>query len=226
MTTPVPTPPAIVPPSSEHTIAAAVHTEETRPMQPPAAIMDAAPHLTQIQGETALAAPAVQAIPTPAFRSALALLTGAVTLITTDGPAGRAGFTASAVCSVSDTPPTILVCMRTQAASNPVFRRNGVLCVNVLTPAQQTLATSFANPALQAEERFSQADWNVLASGAPVLHDALVSLDCKIAETHTVGTHDVCFCHVLGVRANQDGHGLVYFNRSYHQINHYSVLAS
>lgn len=43
------------------------------------------------------------------FRNAMAMLGGAVSVITTDGPAGRFGFTASAVCSVTDAPPTLLV---------------------------------------------------------------------------------------------------------------------
>lgn len=34
------------------------------------------------------------------FRDAMAHVGAAVNIITTDGPAGRAGFTASAVCSV------------------------------------------------------------------------------------------------------------------------------
>ncbi len=45
------------------------------------------------------------------FRDAMAHVGAAVNIITTDGPAGRAGFTASAVCSVTDTPPTLLVCL-------------------------------------------------------------------------------------------------------------------
>ncbi len=45
------------------------------------------------------------------YRDAMARLGAAVSIVTTDGPAGRAGFTASAVCSVTDDPPTLLVCM-------------------------------------------------------------------------------------------------------------------
>ena len=41
------------------------------------------------------------------FRDAMSCMGAAVNIITTDGPAGRAGFTASAVCSVTDTPPTL-----------------------------------------------------------------------------------------------------------------------
>ena len=43
----------------------------------------------------------------PDYRDAMARLGAAVHVITTDGPGGRAGFTASAVCSVTDDPPTL-----------------------------------------------------------------------------------------------------------------------
>ena len=47
------------------------------------------------------------AVEKQAYREAMARLGAAVNVITTDGPGGRAGFTASAVCSVTDTPPTL-----------------------------------------------------------------------------------------------------------------------
>ena len=50
------------------------------------------------------------AVEKQAYREAMARLGAAVNVITTDGPGGRAGFTASAVCSVTDSPPTLLVC--------------------------------------------------------------------------------------------------------------------
>lgn len=69
------------------------------------------------------------------FRNAMAMLGSAVTIVTTDGPAGRFGFTASAVCSVTDSPPTLLVCVNRASANHEHFKTNGVLCVNVLTGA-------------------------------------------------------------------------------------------
>jgi flavin reductase len=45
------------------------------------------------------------------YRDAMACLGAAVSIVTTDGAAGRAGFSASAVCSVTDDPPTLLVCL-------------------------------------------------------------------------------------------------------------------
>ena len=40
-----------------------------------------------------------------AYRQGMSSLAAAVNVVTTNGPEGRAGFTATAVCSVSATPP-------------------------------------------------------------------------------------------------------------------------
>ncbi|MPT25288.1 MAG: flavin reductase, partial [Starkeya sp.] len=45
------------------------------------------------------------------YREAMSRLVAAVHVITTHGAEGRAGFTATAVASVSDSPPTLLVCL-------------------------------------------------------------------------------------------------------------------
>lgn len=88
------------------------------------------------------------------FRNAMAQLGSAITIITTDGPAGRFGFTASAVCSVTDSPPTLLVCMNRSSFAHAKFKENGVLCVNVLSGQHQNLSAIFANSQLRSEERF------------------------------------------------------------------------
>ena len=61
-----------------------------------------------------------------AFRDGMARLAAAVHVVTTDGPGGRGGFTASAVCSVTDDPPTLLVCVNLHSRQNDLIRANGV----------------------------------------------------------------------------------------------------
>jgi flavin reductase len=156
-----------------------------------------------------------------AYRDAMARLGAAVSVITTSGPAGRCGFTASAVCSVTDDPPTLLVCMNRGSRQNERFKENGVLCVNTLTAAQQELSPLFAgipDPDLEMEERFAAAAWGTLVTGAPVLEDAVVSFDCRIAQIAEVGTHSVFFCEVEAIQAGTAREGLIYFGRSYHRI--------
>ncbi|RYY93418.1 MAG: hypothetical protein EOO24_26860, partial [Comamonadaceae bacterium] len=90
-----------------------------------------------------VAAPAAAPPTREAFRDAMAQVGAAVHVVTTDGPAGRAGFTASAVCSLSDTPPMVLVCLNRQASVHDAFDRNGVLCVNTLAAGHESLAMLF-----------------------------------------------------------------------------------
>ena len=76
------------------------------------------------------------------FRDAMARLGAAVNIITTGGPAGRGGFTASAVCSVTDEPahPTGLHEPRRHAAT--AMKANATVCVNVVAAAQKEAGCS------------------------------------------------------------------------------------
>ncbi|MFJ7441519.1 flavin reductase [Methylorubrum thiocyanatum] len=152
------------------------------------------------------------------FRNAMSLLAGGVCVITTDGEAGLAGFTASAVTAVTDTPPTMLVCMNRSSYVYRSFVHNGVLCINFLSSTQQALSELFSNRDITAEQRFSQVPWQTLVTGAPALDRALVSLDGEIIDMHEVGTHTIFIVKIseIHVRSNiSDFGGLAYFNRRY-----------
>lgn len=151
------------------------------------------------------------------FLNAMARLGAAVNIITTDGPGGRAGFTASAVCSVTDSPPTLLVCLNRSASVWPAFMQNQVLCVNTLAAEHEALSNLFGGKTPMAE-RFIAADWATLATGAPILNGAAVSFDCRISQTVSVGTHDILFCEAQALVCNQQGSGLIYFDRGYHPL--------
>lgn len=151
------------------------------------------------------------------YRDAMARLGAAVSVVTTNGVAGRAGFTASAVCSVTDDPPTLLVCLNHAASVYPAFDANGVLCVNVLGAGQQALSNLFGGKT-PMDQRFDAARWLQHRTGSPVLEGAVVSFDCRITGRSRVGTHDVLFCEAVAIAVGPTAHGLVYFNRSYHEL--------
>lgn len=151
------------------------------------------------------------------YRSAMSLLTGAVNVVTTTGVSGRHGFTASAVCSITDTPPTLLVCMNKSARSHPHFIANKILTVNVLGVHHQSISSVFSSP-INSEERFQYGSWTELKTGAPVLVDALVSFDCQIEQIQEVGTHTIFICPIVAIGQSEYAQGLVYFNRAYHHV--------
>ena len=151
------------------------------------------------------------------FKNAMSLLTSAVNVVTTAGVNGRYGFTASAVCSVTDTPPTLLVCMNQGSRSHEYFLENKVLTVNVLGVQHQDISNAFASKK-SSEERFDYGSWTTLQTGSPVLEDALVSFDCHIEQIQEVGTHSIFMCRVVAIRQSQQNQSLVYFNRAYHYV--------
>ena len=156
------------------------------------------------------------------FRNAMSLLTSAVSVVTTSGLSGRYGFTASAVCSVTDTPPTLLVCMNKGSSSHAHFVDNKILTVNVLSADHEHISKAFASK-LTPEERFKHGTWTELETGAPVLTDALVNFDCEIDQIQEVGTHTIFMCSIVAIQQSQQEQSLVYFNRAYHQVGQTEV---
>ncbi|NHO19770.1 flavin reductase [Acetobacter oeni] len=149
----------------------------------------------------------------------MARMGAAVTIVTTGTLDNATGFTASAVCSVTDTPPTLLVCLNRSARVRPAFTVNAAMCVNVLSGTQGPLSERFAG-AFDMIERFQEGHWTTLETGAPVLEEATVSLDCRISQIVEVGTHSVIFGAVDALRLGGPTGGLVYFNRAYHHLPH------
>ncbi len=149
----------------------------------------------------------------------MARVGAAVSVITTLGPGGPCGLTASAVCSVTDDPPTLLLCINRETDLNETFRASGILCVNTLAASQEALSPLFAGfTDVPQAQRFATGVWTSLLTGSPVLADAVVSFDCTVAQVTEVGTHTVFFCEVQAIQAGGAHEGLIYFGRSYHRI--------
>lgn len=150
------------------------------------------------------------------YRDAMAQFAGAVHVITTDGKAGRRGVTIIAACSVSDSPPTILACLNRENPQNDAFLENGVFALNTLGSEHEQLSNTFAGfDGKSQDERFAQAEWDVLSSGAPTLKSALAVFDCRLVEAKDMATHRIYFGEVTGLRIGDNVKPLLYHNRGY-----------
>jgi len=166
----------------------------------------------------AIAPEVLKAVDAASFREAMSRLGAAVHVVTSVGPAGRTGFTATAVASVSDQPPTLLVCLNRRSNSAPLLGVNRVLCVNTLRADEEAIADLFAGRTGTREERFAAGEWTTLATGAPVLASAVVAFDCRISEIKAVGSHNVIFAVVEAVQFGPPGPALVYHERAYKRV--------
>lgn len=153
------------------------------------------------------------------YREAMSRFAGAVHVVTTDGPFGRRGTTAIAACSVSDDPPTVLVCLNRTKPDNDLFANNGVFALNTLSAAQQPIADAFSGlTRLPQEERFKLGDWETISTGAPVLLGTEASFDCHVVETKDFATHRILFGKVTGIRIGDSLEPLIYHHREYKKL--------
>jgi flavin reductase len=162
--------------------------------------------------------PEVACISAEEFKQGMSALPGAVNIVTTEVGNIKVGFTATAVCSVSDNPPTLLVCLNRGASVHKTFLESDSLVINTLDAGQDNLSNLFGGKA-PMEERFANATWETLVTGAPVLTNAAVSFDCKITELKSVATHDVIFCEVVGIKQKKQAGSLIYYQRGYHHLD-------
>lgn len=155
------------------------------------------------------------------FRDAMSSLSAAVNIVTTDGDAGCCGITATAVCSVTDTPPTLMVCINRNSSMNAVFQENGRLCVNILNHQQEEMACHFAGmTGTSMEERFSWDIWSQGILNQPLLKEALANLEGEITQVQEVGTHYVYLVEMKQIIVRDEGHGLIYFKRKFYPVIH------
>jgi len=149
------------------------------------------------------------------FRDAMGRTAAGVTVVTTDGPAGRAGLTVSSLCSLSLEPASILFCVHVGSRSLTALSGNGVFAANILAHSQQEVADSFAGLIPEwRDDRFRAGHWDVLETGAPLLRDALCRFDCRIAGSHDFGTHRIIVGEVVALDTTA-GEPLVYAHRAY-----------
>jgi flavin reductase (DIM6/NTAB) family NADH-FMN oxidoreductase RutF len=142
------------------------------------------------------------------FREAMRRMASGVSVITTDGPAGRFGVTVSSLCSLSLEPPSVLACVHHMSPALAAVIRNGVFCANVLCVEQAHVSDSFAGKLQELRDnKFACAEWGRLATGSPVLLSREVEF----------GSHRILMGTVAELAA-RDGNPLIYADRGYRSI--------
>lgn len=158
------------------------------------------------------------AISSEEFRNALRHFPSGVTVVTIKSGEQIHGLTVSAFASVSPDPPLIAVIIDHRHTAYALLEREGaVFSVNILRQEQIHLSNRFAW--VKDQDRFLEGRWTTAVTGAPILADALVWLDCTIHGRHRAGTHTIYVGEVQASGVHQpDKAPLVYWNRGYRQL--------
>jgi flavin reductase (DIM6/NTAB) family NADH-FMN oxidoreductase RutF len=154
------------------------------------------------------------------FRDALSLCANGVTIVTTQCDGERHGLTVSAFCSVSADPPRVLVCLGNDTDSKPLIERAGCFAVNVLGRGGVALGPRFAKIPPHVGDLFAGVATTTAQSGAPVLDNCVVWLDCQVEARHPAGDHTIFVGAVVALGRGRDGSDpVVYCQRTWRQLD-------
>lgn len=152
------------------------------------------------------------------FLEGMSRAAASVSVVTTDGPAGRGGVTVSAMTSISadgDT-PTMLTCLNASSSALPLVLENKCFCINVLAIGQTDISDVFSSRRPPpGGDKFNAVKVHTMATGAPTLPEALVNFDCRLISAEQHGTHHICIGAVEAVRVAPEGEPLLYGMRKY-----------
>ncbi len=126
------------------------------------------------------------------FKAAMRPFGAAVNIVTTAHDGQMHGVTATAVCSVSAAPPSLLVCINRAASIHNPVRAARHFCVNLLSADQVELAQRFSASDEEARRRrFEGLALRSLKTGSPMLPNAVAAYDCELVETVESATHTI-----------------------------------
>jgi flavin reductase (DIM6/NTAB) family NADH-FMN oxidoreductase RutF len=157
------------------------------------------------------------------FKSALRNFASGVTVVTSLDEDGQAvGATVSAFTSVSADPPMVLVCLNGLSRSARAIRESRLFNVHILECGQVELAQTFAS---DRPDKFDGLCFEPGATGAPLLTDCNVRLECELVTETAGGTHGIFVGLVRHIEA-ADIEPLLYANRNFCSVQTLDLVSN
>lgn len=129
------------------------------------------------------------------FKSIMRNIAASVAVVTTSHHGNLHGMTATAFCSVSANPPTVLVVINRATRSHPLIAASKVFAVNVLSDSQRHLGDRFAG---KVDDQFSGIAYRLGSIQCPIFNDSAAFLECRTIVENEVDTHTVFVGRVVG----------------------------
>ncbi|WZH52333.1 MAG: flavin reductase family protein [Nocardioides alkalitolerans] len=142
------------------------------------------------------------------FRAAMGRFASGVTVVTTRVAGEDLGATVSAFSSLSNDPPSVLVCLNASSETCQGVQASGAFTVNVLARDQTDVALRLAGKGRGKLD-------GMLVERSPRLGHAVLSgshatIECALTRAVPSGTHVVLLADVLSIRLGQRSRPLTY----------------
>ncbi len=157
----------------------------------------------------------LRSLPSDRFRDVIGHFASGVTVITALHDGRELGTTASAVTSLSLEPPMVLICLNRTSETGRAISATAHFAINILSDSQPDAARRFAG---KGDDKFAGIATTPGAYGEPLIDDALATLECRVVEDTTGGTHWVFLAEVDHASA-RPGAPLAYFRGEFHTLS-------
>jgi flavin reductase len=128
------------------------------------------------------------------FKTAMRRFASTVNVVTSGYDSVLNGMTATAVCSVSAEPPSILIVVNQTNRSHALIEKSGAYTLNVLSASQQHLAAHFASSPIAP---FAGVPHSLGLTKCPIIDDCTSFLECVVESRIQSGTHSVFIGRVV-----------------------------
>ena len=119
-------------------------------------------------------------------------------------------ITVNSLVSVSLKPPLVLISLATNAAIRPVLDDVARFTLSFLAVDQSRTASMVADRMPMIERLFDDA-------ADPAIKEAIATMVCTVAQTHTAGDHILYLGAVEAVRLGRDAAPLMFLGGTYHR---------
>lgn len=151
------------------------------------------------------------------MRLGMRRLASGVSVVTgRDKQNNRLAMTASSITSISDDPPSLLVCIHKDSYLKNAILETGAFCINLLAADQQDISVRCASPD-ENLDRFALGRWEKdSTSGIFYLKKAQAIFHCEKTREFEYGTHFIFVGDIQSVVIEEQAvNPLIYLNGKY-----------
>ncbi len=119
-------------------------------------------------------------------------------VMTAEGPDGKmSAATVNWVTQTSFNPPLMVVGLKADSGTYETVTKSGRFTLNILGKGQKSVAFGFFKPAERDGDTISGEPFHMGANGAPVLDNAVASVECNVVEIVERGDHHIVVGEVV-----------------------------
>ena len=144
----------------------------------------------------------------------MARLAASVVVISARLGTGFRGLTATSLVSISAEPPLVLVSLEHMTVTRNAVVEGKAFNVSILTRSQEFIAERFAGRAPVVAAAWSDVPHRLGVNGIPLIDGCAGWLECRLAQVHEAGDHDICIGEVESA-VQGEGEPLILWDRSF-----------